>query len=137
VAEIFLDTNILLYAISTAPAELTKASIARTVLQNADWGWSAQIAAEFVRASTSAKNARPLSLAEARTFIEAWGAFQSVAVDHAIVLDAINIAERFQISYFDAQVTAAAKRLGCKRIYTEDLNHGQDYGGVLAFNPFF
>ena len=57
-------------------------------------------------------------------------------VDEATVLDAINIAERFKISYFDAQVIAAAKRLACKQIFTEDLNNGQDYGGVVAFNPF-
>ena len=59
-----------------------------------------------------------------------------IAIDEGIVLEATKIAERFQISYFDAQVVAAAKRLQCKQIYTEDLNHGQDYGGVTMFNPF-
>ena len=53
-----------------------------------------------------------------------------------LVLDAIDIAAQFKISYFDAQVVAAAKRLQCKAIYTEDLNHGQDYGGVVVLNPF-
>jgi predicted nucleic acid-binding protein len=26
--------------------------------------------------------------------------------------------------------------LGCRAIYTEDLNHRQDYDGVMALNPF-
>jgi len=136
VAEIFVDTNVLLYAISTAQAEDKKAAIARSVLQTADWTWSSQIAGEFVRASTSPKQSRPLSLAQARSFIETWSAFPMIPVDVVSWLDAINIAERFQISYFDAQVVAAAKRLRCKQICTEDLNHGQDYGGVAAWNPF-
>ena len=59
-----------------------------------------------------------------------------IPVDEGIVLDAIDVAQRFQISYFDAQVIAAAKRMNCKQLFTEDLSHQQDYGGVVAFNPF-
>jgi predicted nucleic acid-binding protein len=136
VAEIFIDTNVLLYAISTDDNEAGKASIARGILQNADWAWSAQIAAEFVRASTSSKKRQPVTLSQARVFIQTWCAFPMLAIDEALVLDAISIAERFQISYFDAQVVAGAKRLRCQHIYTLDLNHGQDYGGVTVHNPF-
>jgi predicted nucleic acid-binding protein len=136
VAEVFVDTNLLLYAISTEQSEERKTLIARSVLQTMNWAWSSQIAGEFVRASTSAKKPHPISLAQAKTFIQTWTAFTMISVDEAIVIDAIDVAHRFQISYFDAQVIAAAKRLNCKRVYTEDLSHGQDYGGVSAFNPF-
>ncbi|PAQ06083.1 hypothetical protein [Mesorhizobium temperatum] len=33
-------------------------------------------------------------------------------------------------------IIAAAERLGVKTLYTEDLNHGQTYGSVVAINPF-
>ncbi len=33
-------------------------------------------------------------------------------------------------------IIAAAERLGVKTLYTEDLNHGQAYGSVVAVNPF-
>ncbi len=46
------------------------------------------------------------------------------------------IAERFQTSHFDAQILAAAKRMRCATVYSEDLNHDQDYGGVRVVNPF-
>ena len=36
----------------------------------------------------------------------------------------------------DAVILAAAKRLGCHTVYSEDLNHGQDYDGVRVVNPF-
>jgi predicted nucleic acid-binding protein len=58
------------------------------------------------------------------------------AIDAHVVRDAIGIAGRYQISYFDAQIIAASKRLGSTTIYSEDLNHGQDYGGVRVVNPF-
>jgi predicted nucleic acid-binding protein len=132
----FLDTNILLYAVSTAPAEAEKTRVARALMATAEWGWSAQVAAEFARASTSARQANPLTRAEARAWIETWMAFPMAAIDGALVLEALKTAERYQTSHFDAQILAAAKRLGCATVFSEDLNHGQDYGGVRVINPF-
>ena len=136
VAECFLDTNVLLYAVSTNAAEAAKTRIARALVQAEDWAWSAQVAAEFVRAGTAARQRQPLSRAEARRWIETWMAFPMAAVDGALVLEAVQIAERFQIGHFDAQILAAAKRMGCATVYSEDLNSGQDYGGVRVVNPF-
>jgi len=132
----FLDTNILLYSVSTAPAEAEKARVARELTQTANWAWSAQVAAEFVRASTAPRQTKPLTRTEARRWIETWMAFPMVAIDGALVLEALQIAEHYQTSHFDAQILAAAKRLGCTTLYSEDLNHGQDYGGVRVLNPF-
>lgn len=135
-ADFFLDTNVLLYAVSTNPAEADKTRIARGLVQSADWAWSAQVAAEFIRASTSPRQPKPLTRAEARRWVETWMAFPMAAVDGTLVLDAMQIAERFQTSHFDAQIVAAAKRMGCTTLSSEDLNHGQDYGGVRVVNPF-
>ena len=44
--------------------------------------------------------------------------------------------DRFHISYWDAAIVEAARQMGCYTILPEDLNHGQDYGGVKAINPF-
>jgi predicted nucleic acid-binding protein len=136
VADCFLDTNILLYAVSTDPAEVSKMGKARALVQSANWAWSAQVAAEFLRASTSPRQSKPLTRAEARRWVELWMAFPMTAVDGALVLAAVDIAERFQLSHFDAQILAAAQRMGCATVYSEDLNHGQDYGGVRVLNPF-
>lgn len=135
-ADCFLDTNVLLYAVSTTPAEAEKTRIARELTQTADWAWSAQVAAEFVRAGTRPRQPKPLTRTEARRWIETWMAFPMVAIDGALVLEALQLAERFQTSHFDAQILAAAKRLDCATLYSEDLNHGQDYGGVRVVNPF-
>jgi predicted nucleic acid-binding protein len=77
-----------------------------------------------------------LTLAVAGGWIKTWLAFESQPIDLQIVSDAIALAQRYQISYYDAQIIAAAKRIGAKIVYSEDLNNGQSYNGVQVINPF-
>jgi predicted nucleic acid-binding protein len=49
---------------------------------------------------------------------------------------AFDLSNRFQTSYWDAAILAAAQELGCHTLYSEDFNHGQDYDGVRVINPF-
>jgi predicted nucleic acid-binding protein len=49
---------------------------------------------------------------------------------------AFELKGRYQISYSDAAIIAAAQHLGCEIIYSEDLSDGQNYGGVIVRNPF-
>ena len=99
-ADCFLDTNALLYPVSTNPVKEEKTRIARALMQSADWAWSAQVAAEFIRAGTSPRQPKPLTRAEARRWVETWMAFPMAAVDGALVPEAVQIAERFQTSHF-------------------------------------
>ena len=135
-ADAFLDTNVLLYAVSTEPAEADKARVARELVLTADWAWSAQGTAEFIHAGTRPRQPRPLTRGEALRWVETWMAFPMAAVDGALVIEAARLAERFQTSQYDGQILAAARRMGCATIYSEDLNDGQDYGGVRVVNPF-
>jgi predicted nucleic acid-binding protein len=49
---------------------------------------------------------------------------------------AVGLSARFQISYWDAAIIAAAKSLGARTVYSEDLSHGQVYDGITIVNPF-
>ena len=49
---------------------------------------------------------------------------------------AVEIADRYGVSYWDAAIVAAARILGCDAVYSEDLNDGQSYDGVVVINPF-
>lgn len=132
----FIDTNVLLYAISSDPADVAKQTIAQQILTTESWGWSAQVAAEFINSSTSRRRRNPLSLAAAGAWIDSWKRFPMVPVETQTVKEALRIAQQSQITYYDAQIIAAAKLIGCGMVYTEDLNHGQFYGGVRVVNPF-
>lgn len=50
--------------------------------------------------------------------------------------DALAIKARFQLSYWDSAIIAAAKQGNCLQVLSEDMNDGQDYGGVKVVNPF-
>jgi predicted nucleic acid-binding protein len=54
----------------------------------------------------------------------------------AVVLLAMATSREFQISYWDAAIIEAARVMKCGTVLSEDLSHGQDYGGVLVVNPF-
>lgn len=64
------------------------------------------------------------------------GELDILPVDAALVSAGLVMARRFQVSYYDAALLAAAERLGAPIFYTEDLNHNQVYGSVRAVNPF-
>ena len=53
-----------------------------------------------------------------------------------VVVAGIDHARRYQLSYWDGAIIAAAERLGARIVYSEDLNHGQTYGSVRVENPF-
>ncbi|MDN5362924.1 MAG: hypothetical protein PWP70_1971, partial [Moorella sp. (in: firmicutes)] len=52
------------------------------------------------------------------------------------VLEAIEIQQRNELSFWDSLIICSAKKLGCDVIWTEDLNTGQRYEGIVVLNPF-
>jgi predicted nucleic acid-binding protein len=133
----FVDTNVLLYAVSTAPAERSKARVALSTLNAADLALSVQVLQEFyVQATRGAKQDR-LTHQQATLLIESFFLrFPAQEMTLTLLMAALTAKERFRISYWDAAIIEAARALGCDIILSEDLNHGQDYEGVKVINPF-
>jgi predicted nucleic acid-binding protein len=48
----------------------------------------------------------------------------------------IALSRRYQVSYWDGAIIAAAQEMGASVLYSEDLNHQQVYGAVTVINPF-
>ena len=59
-----------------------------------------------------------------------------IPIDVPLMRHALQLKSRYGIAYWDAAVIAGAHRLGASTLVSEDLAHGQDYGGVRVFNPF-
>ena len=135
IVEVFLDTNVIVYAASKLPADAAKQTVAMELLSTANLGTSAQVLQEFYTISTR-KIATPLSHDEALDWLENFEEVPCAAIDLALVLQGAENARRFKISYWDGAVIAAAERLGATTLFTEDLNHGQKYGSVTVINPF-
>ncbi len=134
-AEVVLDTNVLVYAASTATHEAPKAEIAGRLLAAGNAGVSGQILQEFFVAVTR-KGSTPLPLPDAIEWLEIFEDLPCVPVDAPLVRLGADIALRYRISYWDGAVLAAAHRLNASILYTEDLSHEQVYGSVRVVNPF-
>jgi predicted nucleic acid-binding protein len=129
------DTNILVYAAVGTRSDERKRHRALELIETTDFGTSAQVLQEFY-VTVVKKAARPLSAEEAMEWIEQWIAFPCQPIDHQLVRIAVEQAERYRISYWDAAILAAAEALGAAIVYSEDLNSGQHYGKVRVVNPF-
>ena len=130
-----LDTNVIAYAVSKAPEDADKNVKAIDLIANTRFGLSAQVLQEFY-VTTTRRLRVPLSHDQALDWIESLEEFPCVPIDASLVYQGAERAHRYQISYWDGAIVAAAERLGVETLYTEDLNHGQFYGAVRAINPF-
>ena len=81
-------------------------------------------------APTRSPTSRPAKL------VESFLRFPLADVTRQVVLAAIAARHRFRISYWDAAILEAARSIGCDTVLSEDLNDGQDYGGVRVQSPF-
>ena len=131
----FLDTNILVYAVTSDVSQRPKRKRALEIIQTEDFAVSTQVLQEFYVIVTR-KLSRPLTPGQALEWIEELAVFPCVATEVSLVKIAIEISVRYQTSYWDAAILAAAESMGAPRLYSEDLNHGQRYGSVEVVNPF-
>ncbi len=127
----FLDTNILIHASCQRSAKTEKAS----QILNAGGIISVQVLNEFASAAF-------------RKFSYTWPEIRESIEKFKIFLDivpltprthqtAIDFAERFQLSFYDAVIAAAAHLAGCTTLYSEDMHHNLQLTPTLRLqNPF-
>jgi predicted nucleic acid-binding protein len=132
----FVDTNVLLYAVSRDPEERHKAERARGILTERDLALSVQVLQEFYVQATRESRPDRLTHEQAAKLVEAFTRFTMSDVTRHIVLAALATCHRFRISYWDAAIVEAARALDCATVLSEDLSDGQDYAGVMVENPF-
>ncbi len=135
IAETFLDSNILLYACSSAPDDARKRRVAEDLILNTSFALSAQVLQEFI-ANALRKKALGITEANIDATLELAAHVRVQPVTHELVVSSVILRRRFQLSQWDATIVAAAAELGCKILYSEDMSHGQDYAGVRVINPF-
>jgi len=136
IVEAFFDTNILLYAGSSAPADSGKQRIAEELLLTVPFALSAQVLQEYI-ANALGKKALGLNEDNITAMLDALAIVEVLPITRELVIRSLQVRRRFQVSHWDACIIAAALELGCKILYTEDLNHDQDYGGVRAITHSF
>jgi predicted nucleic acid-binding protein len=132
----FVDTNVLLYAISRQPGEADKTAMANEILTRRDLALSTQVLQEFYVQATRPTRNDPLTHRQAADLVSAFSRFEVQDVTLELVQAAMAARERFTLSYWDAAIIEAARTLGCVEVLSEDLSDTQDYAGVTIVNPF-
>lgn len=131
----FVDTNVAVYVHDHGSPE-KRARAAELFVAPPDRLFvSTQVLSEFYWTVTR-KLDPPLSVDLAREALEQLAALPVVTVDRALVLKAVGTADRHQLALWDALIVEAAVASGCDRLFTDDLNHGQEIRGVRVENPF-
>jgi predicted nucleic acid-binding protein len=132
------DSNLLIYVYDAR--DLTKQqramSVTEGLVERGAGTVSTQVLGEFFNTVTR-KLPTPLTMQEAeqevQNIVTAWNV---VDLTSAIVLDAIAGVQRYQFSYWDALIWAAAHSQNIRYVLSEDFNDGADLGGVRFLNPF-
>ena len=132
----FVDTNILLYAVSRDPEEQAKAHRANEFLASREVALSVQVLQEFYVQATRERRPDPLAHDQATKLIDSFLRFPVQETTIAVMVAALATRQRFGISYWDATILEASRALGCNIVLSEDLADGEDYAGVRVENPF-
>lgn len=131
----FVDSNILIYAADDAKPSARKTRIARELLRQRGLHMSVQVLNEF---TVNARHKAKLNLSPEREleWLRAWLHFPVVPLSVDTFLAARLIHARYQLSHWDSLIVASSHETNCSILYSEDLNHGQDFDGLKVIDPF-
>ena len=135
----FMDSNILIYTFdSHTPRKQEKArELVAMALRTQQGIISFQVVQEFLNVATR-KFEIPLTSSEAEKYInQVLTPLCEVSANIKLYIKTVEIMERWQYSFYDSLIIAAALQADCKILYTEDLQHEQVIESTLSIqNPF-
>ena len=134
----FLDTNIFVYSFdSNFPTKLGLAKqLIRDGVTTRKGVISYQVVQEFFNVALRRFD-QPLAAPEAQQYLSTvFRPLLAVHSSQALFTEALLLTDRYRLSWYDSLVVAAALASGCDTLYSEDLQHGQQFGNLQIKNPF-
>jgi len=134
---VFVDANVLVYArdASQPQKQPTAATWIDHLWETGTGRLSTQVLSEFY-VTVTRKLDPGMAIADARADVRDLLAWHPLSISGELVIEAWEAQDRFQLSYWDALIVAAARASACDRLLTEDLQDGQDLGGIVVVSPF-
>ena len=132
----FIDTNVIIYLFDETNTE--KCRIAEELIEksieNGNGCISYQVVQETINTVTRKLKASP---DEARSLLDnVLEPLWRVNPTRALYRRGLELQIRYKFGFYDCLIIAAALDAGCKTLYTEDLQHGQQVETVTIVNPF-
>ena len=132
----FVDTNILMYAhdVSAGAKHERARALIEKLWQTRSGVLSTQVLQELC-VNLRRRAGRPLALKATRDLITDYLSWQVFVNSGESILEALDLENRYRLSFWDALVVQAAQASGADILYSEDLSHGRTYGTVRVMNP--
>jgi predicted nucleic acid-binding protein len=137
-ARFFLDTNIFFYSFDqTAPQKSARASeLIRQAVRSRNGIISYQVVQEFLNVALR-RFAYPMTAAEAEQYLTTTlRPLMAVNSSAALYVEALRLSSSYSLSWYDSIVLAAAIEGGAHVLYSEDFQHGQEFGNLRIEDPF-
>lgn len=134
----FLDTNIFVYSFDKrAPKKADRsAKLIRRAIEVGQGIVSYQVVQEFFNVALR-RFAEPMSGADAEQYLSTtFCPLLAVHSSHGLYSRALQLAREHSLSWYDSLIVASAIEGRCGVLYSEDLQHGQRFGGLRIENPF-
>lgn len=135
---IFIDTNILVYQFDhiDKAKQVRAQTLMEKLISTEQAVISSQVVQEFANVALNKFKTRP-SYDELKTFMDQ---ILKPLCQHFPSFEfyerALTLLQPYNLSFYDSLIVQAASDLGCKTLYSEDLQNGQTYGDVKVVNPF-
>ncbi len=134
----FLDTNIFVYSFDqSAPAKARRAAqLIREALTTQKGVISYQVVQEFFNVALK-RFSQPMQAADAGQYLIAvFRPLLAVHSSQALYAEALFLHAQSGLSWYDSLIVSAAIQARCEILFSEDLQHGQRFGGLQVRNPF-
>jgi predicted nucleic acid-binding protein len=131
----FIDTNVLVYAEASDVPVKQRAALAllRSLFESGTGVLSTQVLQEYCNVAIKKLKLPP---AYVRAQLDVYEQFEVVQITPAIIRAGLDLHQLRSVGFYDAIVQASAQTAGCGILYTEDMNTGENVGGVSLVNPF-
>jgi len=132
--DIFIDTNILIYAYDRDAGDKHDKAL-QLVRGFWDRGEIPALSIQVLQEMHVNLVRKGVPVEESADIVRRYLSWRVVSNTKPIFRRALDIQRRWQLSFWDSAVVSAAQQAGVKELWSEDLNPGQNYAGVLVVNP--
>ncbi|WP_076997175.1 PIN domain-containing protein [Variovorax sp. KK3] len=131
----FFDTNVLVYCVD--PRDAAKQARARELVASASAGNAGMVSTQvLIELFSVLTRKQKIPEAIAAELVQAYTLWPVVDSDLKLCQSATATAVEHGLSIFDAMIVQAAIRSGADILYSEDLQHGREFGPLKLVNPF-
>ena len=134
----FLDTNIFVYSFDVDSSDKARQAtqLIRRAIETRAGIVSYQVVQEFLNVALR-RFAQPMSVTDAEQYLSTtFRPILAVHSSHTLYAEALRIASRFRLPWYDSLIVASAIEAQCDVLYSEDFQHGQRFENLQVCNPF-